>query len=66
MTERTEAQVVETLREHCERHAREWDETAEFAITALAAADGRQASRIRALCLQHAEDWRARARRCAR
>jgi hypothetical protein len=66
--------VVETLREHCERHAREWEATAEFAITQYQneepprdfALAQRQAARLRALCLAHAEEWRARARRCAR
>jgi hypothetical protein len=55
----------ERSNERCEREAREWDATAELAAGALAN-DPTQAGRVRALCMANAEEWRARARRCAR
>jgi len=72
----------ETRREACEREAREWDETALAVVAAGPrvswTAEGnhidpddlqrwaRHANRAEIACRATAEEWRAKARRCAR
>jgi hypothetical protein len=76
------AAPAETRRELCEREAREWDETAIAIVAAGPRVSwtpeghhidpedlqrwARHANRAETVCRATAEEWRARARRCAR
>jgi hypothetical protein len=78
MEQNEATQPTETRREMCEREAREWDKRADLLTIlhphtvrmlgsdALTTDVNEAFPRIAALCRANAEEWRARARRCAR